>query len=107
MTAYAEFPEIYSLMHERERVHRQTEQISDTFLGLTVLFGCVGALVFGAGLWLHAPVFTLGAAFAFAASVAFALSARRMARLGSIVEAKPIAPTRRPSPRYVPLRKAA
>jgi hypothetical protein len=107
MSAYAKFPEIYSLMHEREGVRRQTEQISDTFLGLTVLFGCVGALILGAGLWLHAPIFTLGAAFAFVAAMAFALSSRRIARLGQSVEAKPIATPTRPSHTYVALRKAA
>jgi hypothetical protein len=108
MSAYAKFPEIYSLMHERERVHRQTEQIGDAFIGLTVLFGCVGTLVLGAGLWLHAPIFTLAAAFAFVAAVAFAFSSRHMARLGRIVEPKPVAPSTRPfRDEFVPLRKAA
>jgi hypothetical protein len=107
MTAYAEFPEIYSLMHEREGMRRQTERISDTFLGLTILFSCVGALILGAGMWLHAPIFTLSAAFAFAAAVAFALSSRRIARFGRMVQAKPIASAKRSPQAFIPLRKAA
>ena len=107
MPACAQFPEIYSLMQDRDGVRRQTERLTDLFLGLTVLFGSVGALVLGAGIYLHAPIFTLSAAFAFAAAVAFALSSRRMARLGRIVQVKPIAPATRPSRTFAPLQKAA
>jgi len=107
MPAYAQFPEYYSLTQERDSLHRQTERITDLFLGLTILFGSVGALILGAGFYLHAPIFTLSAAFAVAAAVAFALSSRRMARLGRTVQAKPIASAARPSRNFVPVRRAA
>jgi hypothetical protein len=107
MSAYAQFPENYSLTQERDNLTRQTERITDLFLGLTVLFGCVGTLVLGAGLWLQAPIFTLSAAFALSAAVAFGFASRRMARLGEIVQVRPTAPPSRHSRTTVPLSRAA
>ena len=107
MSAYVQFPENYPFTQERDNLTRQTERITDLFLGLTVLFGCVGALILGAGVWLQAPIFTLSAAFALSASVAFAFSSRRMARLCRIVQAKSIAPSTRRSQATIPLSRAA
>jgi hypothetical protein len=107
MSAYVQFPENYSLMQERDNLTRQTERITDLFLGLTVLFGCVGALILAAGVYLQAPIFTLSAAFALSAAIAFAFSSRRMARLGRIVQAKSIAPRTRQPRATVPLSRAA
>jgi predicted permease len=107
MSAYVQFPENYSLTQERDNLTRQTERITDLFLGLTVLLGCVGTLILAAGFYLQAPIFTLSAAFALSAAVAFAFSSRRMARLGRIVQAKPIAQPTRYSRAPIPLRRAA
>jgi hypothetical protein len=107
MSAYVQFPENYSLTQERDNLTRQTERITDLFLGLTVLFGCVGALILCAGVWLQAPIFSLSAAFALSAAIAFAFASRRMARLGQIVHVKSTAPPTRHSRTTVPLSRAA
>jgi hypothetical protein len=107
MSVYAAKREAYGFSQERDGIRRQSERISDLFVGLTILFTAVGALVFVAGVSLQAPVFALSAAFAFASALAFALCAWRMARIGRPPRSR-LAPveTMRRRPHFT-LRKAA
>jgi hypothetical protein len=108
MLVHAESVRAYT-SPERDSVARQSEQMIDMLIGMSLLFGCVGGLILCVGIWLGAPYFALSALFAFAASLTFAFCSRRLARLDRITSAKPplARPTARPTRTATPYRKAA
>ena len=82
------------------------EKTGDMLLGLTILFGAVGALLVFGGTLAGLPFVALGAAFALPAAVAFAVSARRVRQVQALTRI-PAAPLRRRTAAMAELRKAA
>jgi len=95
------------LTSDLARLQTNCERTGDLFLGLTILFGAVGALVVVVGVLLHAPLFAFSAGFAFAAAVAFGACARRLGRTERTIVATAVTAAPRRASLPLILQKAA
>lgn len=70
--------QFYELSSDLAALRASCARLVDTFVGLSLLFGVVSALVIAVGVWAREPLFTMSAGFAAAGSIALAFSAHAL-----------------------------